>query len=117
MPPGMRPARLRFAALLAIALAPGCFLDEIDKSMDAYEGNSTKAPAKPGAAPTTATAKAAPGTAAPGAPAAPAGPSWWQTARTLGSDPIDETIAACQIDGRVEFQRRDDCLARGGRPQ
>lgn len=114
----MRPARLRFAALLAIALAPGCFLGEIDKSMEAYEGSGAKAPAKPGA-PTT-TAKAAPGkpgAAAPGAPATPAGPSWWQTARTLASDPIDDTIAACEIDGRVEFQRRDDCLARGGRPQ
>jgi hypothetical protein len=104
-------ARLcRLAVLLAVAALPGCFLDEIDKSMAAYEGKAP--PAKPAPPP--------PGAAPAGgaqAPAKPAGPSWWETARTLGSEPMDETIASCEIGGRVEFQRRDDCLARGGRPQ
>jgi hypothetical protein len=97
---------------LALAAGSGCFLDEIDKSMDAYENKPAKAPPAPAAG----QAPAAPA-AGGGAPAAPAGPSWWQTARTLGSEPIDDTIAACEIGGRVEFQRRDDCLARGGRPK
>jgi len=107
------------ALLLVVAAVPGCFLDEIDKSMANY-----KSPAPPpqagqpaGAASAPAADAGKPGAASAGAPARPAGPSWWQTARTLGSDPIDETIAACAIDGRVEFQRRDDCLARGGRPK
>ena len=104
----MRPRPSRLAPLLAAALlaATGCFLGEIDKSMARYEGN--KKPAAGGGAP----AKAAPG-AAP-APGAPAGPSWWQTARTLGSEPMDASIAGCRLGGRVEFMRRDDCLARGG---
>lgn len=101
----MRSRPVLLAVLLtALAAAPGCFLDEIDKSMALYPGGK-KEPEKPAKAPA-----GAPG----GAPAAPAGPSWWETATTLGSEPIDETIAGCRLGGRVEFMRRDDCLARGG---
>jgi hypothetical protein len=104
-----RPARLARLLAAALVAAPGCFLGEIDKSMASYEGGKKPAPAP---APAAGKAKAAPG-AAP-APGAPAGPSWWQTARTLGSEPMDESIAGCRLGGRVEFMRRDDCLARGG---
>jgi len=107
---GRRPI-LVLALGLALAAGSGCFLDEIDTSMAAYENNAP--PPAPAAGPAKTTAPDAAG----GAPAAPAGPSWWQTARTLGSEPLDDTIAACEIGGRVEFQRRDDCLARGGKPQ
>jgi hypothetical protein len=100
---------LLLALGLALAGGQGCFVDEIDKSMAAYENKPMPAPAPPPAAGEPAPTGAA--------PAAPAGPSWWQTARTLGSEPMDDTIAACEIGGRVEFQRRDDCLARGGKPQ
>ena len=102
-----RPAPI-VALLLALAALPGCFLDEIDKSMALYPGGkkqseqAAKAPAPAGQ---------------PGAPAEPAGPSWWETAKTLGSEPMDESIAGCQLGGRVEFMLRDDCLARGGSPQ
>ncbi|MEB2346267.1 MAG: hypothetical protein OZ948_16195 [Deltaproteobacteria bacterium] len=105
----MRIGLLPVALLLGLAVLPGCFLDEIDKSMERYQGSRKTAEAsKPaGSKP-----------AAAGAPAAkPAGPSWWETARTLGSDPKNEAIAGCQLAGRVEFMLRDDCLARGGQPQ
>lgn len=106
----MRLGLAHLALLLGIAVLPGCFLDEIDKSMEQYEGPRRKA------AEASKAADAKPSAA--GAPAAkPAGPSWWETARTLGSDPKNEAIAGCQLGGRVEFMLRDDCLARGGQPQ
>jgi hypothetical protein len=107
-----RPAASLAALLVALVATPGCFLDEIDKSVQGSQGGK-KPPAAAGAA---AKAPAAAGQAA-GAPAAPAGPSWWQTARTLGSEAMDESIAGCQLGGRVEFMLRDDCLARGGQPE
>lgn len=103
----LRPPQL--VALLLLAAAPGCFLNEIDKSMENYAGPSKQAKPAPGAP------EAPP--AAGAAPAKPAGPSWWETARTLGSEPMDESIAGCQLGGRIEFMLRDDCLARGGQPQ
>lgn len=103
------------ALLAALPGLAGCFLDEIDKSMARYPGGRPAAESEPPPGGRQATAKpvkAPPGEAA--APAAPEGPSWWETATTLGSEPMDETIAGCRLGGRVEFMRRDDCLARGG---
>lgn len=96
------------AGAFALLAGTGCFLDEIDKSMANYPGGSAaakKEPDPPAAAAST------------GAKKAPDGPSWWATARTLGSEPSDESIASCNLAGRTEFMRRDDCLSRGGRPQ
>lgn len=112
----MPRTRLALVLALALACAPGCFLDEIDKSMSQYEKNPPKSASVAGTAP-AAEGSAGAGAAKPGAAPAPKGPSWWETAKTLASEPMDETIAACAIGGRVEFQRRDDCLARGGQPQ
>lgn len=111
----MPRSRLALALALALAGAPGCFLNEIDKGMAQYEKNAPKS-ARAGSTPGPE-ASARPGAAKSGAAPAPAGPSWWETAKTLASEPRDETIAACAIGGRVEYQRRDDCLARGGQPQ
>jgi len=119
----MPRTRLALAAVLALACAPGCFVDEIDKSMSQYEKNAPKsAPAGRAAgdgSARTADASARAGGGTPGAAsgAAAAARSWWETAKTLGSEPMDETIVSCAIGGRVEFQRRDDCLARGGQPR
>jgi hypothetical protein len=107
----MRPAAAsRLAVLLVAAALPGCFVNEIDKSMENYTGKSAR-PAPPAAAP------AAPAPAGANAQAQPAGPSWWETAKTLGSEPMDESIAGCQLAGRLEYMLRDDCLARGGQPR
>lgn len=109
----LRPVHL--ALLLAVAALPGCFVNEIDKSMERYEGPRRKA-AREAKEAAEAQERAA---RTPGAQAAgkPAGPSWWETARTLGSDPKNESIAGCQLGGRIEYMLRDDCLARGGQPQ
>jgi hypothetical protein len=109
-----RPSPLALLLLVLAAGLPGCFVGEIDKSMKEYD--QTRAAPGPAPAPGAAAKSPAPGTP-PGQPATPSGPSWWQTAKTLGSDPIDEDIAGCALGGRIEFMLRDDCLARGGRPQ
>ncbi len=93
---------------LASIVGSGCFLGEIDKSMEQYPGGAA------------AKAKETPKPQAPAAGpdgAKPSGPSWWSTARTIGPELQDETITTCALAGRTEFMRRDDCLARGGRPQ
>jgi len=99
---------LALAGALALVAGTGCFLGEIDKSMENYPGGSAAAKKEPDRPPAATPA---------GEKAAPAGPSWWATARTLGSEPTDKSIASCALGGRTEFMRRDDCLARGGRPQ
>ena len=99
---------LVLAGALALGAGTGCFLGEIDKSMEQYPGGAA------------AKAKETPKPQAPAAGkdgAQASGPSWWETARTIGPDLQDETITTCELDGRKEFMRRDNCLARGGRPQ
>ena len=94
----------------ALVAGTGCFLDEIDKSMALYPGQAAekaKEKEKAEAAAATAAQKGA----------QPSGPSWWETARTIGPELEDETITTCALGGRTEFMRRDNCLARGGRPQ
>lgn len=96
---------LVLAGALALAAGTGCFLDEIDKSMATYPGKAAeKAKAKSEATSVEEGAK-------------PSGSSWWETARTIGPELQDETITSCALGGRTEFMRRDNCLARGGRPQ
>jgi len=108
-----------------LGAATGCFVgDEIDKASALNNGYSP-AVGKPAAAPGVAKPGAAkPAAAKPGAgataaaqPAAPSAKSWWQTARTLGSEESDEGITRCELSSRVEFMLRDDCLARGGVPK
>lgn len=110
--------RSLFAAGLVVA-ASGCWVgDEIDKASEMSKGPPAAAGDKPGAK--AATAKG--GAAKPAAPkagdtAAPSAKSWWQTARTLGSEESEAGIARCDLSGRSEFMLRDDCLARGGVPK
>lgn len=103
---------LALAGALALVAGTGCFLDEIDKSMALYPGHAAEQAKEKEKA--TAKANAA---AAEKAGAKAAGPSWWETARTIGPELEDETITTCALGGRTEFMRRDNCLARGGRPQ
>jgi hypothetical protein len=116
-------AQSLLASLLAIA-ATGCFVfDEIDNA-----GKFESAPAAPGG---KAVAKSA-GAAEPGAekpkagatqagaaakPAAPSGDAWWRTASSVTSEEGDSSITSCALGGRNEFMQRDDCLARGGKPE
>jgi len=110
--------RVLRAALIAAGLAllgsacAGCYLNEIDKSMAAYKGHPPPAKSEP-----AASAPAKPTATADAKPTGPTGLDWWKTARTLGEKPADATIGRCSVAGRTEFMRRDDCLARGGRPE
>jgi len=116
---GATPARspsARYGGIVALLLiasaASGCFLNEIDKSVNA---NKSKAQAVAGTA--KQADDAAPkqvASAKDAKAAAPAGPSWWQTATTLGSEESNLDAVACKLGGRTEFMTRDDCLSRGG---
>jgi hypothetical protein len=109
--------------LAALAAAPGCFVDEIDKSMEIYEsagpGAARKVKEQEAAAQRARAEAAKPGK--PGKPGKqdekPSIAQYWQKARTLGSEPKNESIVGCSLDGRVEYMMRDDCLARGGEPR
>lgn len=106
---------------LMLVATSGCFVfDEMDKSSDMIKGPSAKeAPSAGGAkvAATPGTAKPGDAAKAAGAPAAPSAKSWWQTARSLGSEESDAGITRCELKGRAEFMQRDDCLSRGGVPK
>jgi hypothetical protein len=107
----MRVRNVLVAMLVALA-ASGCFLDEIDKSVNA---NKSKAQAVAGDAKQADGAAPKQVASAKGAKAAtPAAPSWWETATTLGSEESNLDAVACKLGGRTEFMTRDDCLSRGG---
>ena len=112
----VRHSLLVLALLLPLGAGLGCFLDEIDKAqkLPGASGGAQPGRAK---APAEAATGAAASTADPKKPGPPSGPSWWQTARTLGSEPSAEGIVACEIGGRSEFMQREDCLVRGGQPK
>jgi hypothetical protein len=116
--------------LLGGVVGTGCFVTgEIDKGMAEYDAH------RPGAKDSADAARAArgeppapaPGTGggsgaaaaagSDGKPAVPSGPSWWQTARTLGSERMNEDIIGCRHGTKLEFMLKDDCLARGGTPE
>lgn len=115
-------ARLVAATLMSIALS-GCFvLDEMDKAkaidMSAAAGNAPKPGAKPGEKPAAGAASAPAGkktaSAAAAKEPAPQGKSWWETAKTLGSEESTAEIVGCKLGRGTEFMQKDDCLARGG---
>lgn len=111
-----RGPALATAALL-LALASGCFLDEIDKSSANASHMGPKEPATKDATAAKGPGAAGDKPAAGEKPTAAIGPSWWKTARTLGSDKSDTTIAQCELPRGSGYMRREDCLLRGGRPQ
>jgi hypothetical protein len=104
-------------ASLLLALASGCFLDEIDKSnANASHMGDAKAPAQGAAAPAQPAADASGKRPDAEKRTAAIGPAWWKTARTLGSDKSDSTIGRCDLPKGSGFMSRDDCLLRGGQP-
>lgn len=100
---------MRVAVLVAlVAFSPGCFvLEELDKgkkTMDELSG-----------APDTQSETQPSGSADAAKPAADP-EAWWKKARTLTPGETDPSIVRCDLDGSLQFMRRDDCIARGGRP-
>jgi len=107
------------AAALIASLCLGCFItDELDKSMDLMEHpRFGDAPAKEEPAPAARTSKRSLPKVDPSAAAAKA-KSWWQEkARTLGSEEIDESLVRCELRGKSQFMRREECRSRGGVPK
>lgn len=43
------------------------------------------------------------------------GNEWWQSATSITSKEKDPSLVSCRIEGRTQFMRKNDCLARGGR--
>jgi hypothetical protein len=117
-------ARLLLVAIAAIGPTTGCFvgseLDQANATASSAAAKSMNPTSVPGGAKPDAAADAKPGApkgdaAASNKPAAPSGAAWWKTARTLSSESTDASIAPCDLNGRMEFMHREDCLARGGR--
>ncbi len=111
------------ASLLCVA-ATGCFVgDEMNKAAaldNSYSAPGAKVAAKSAGAaePKAGKPKAgAPAANAAAKPAAPKGDAWWRTASSITSEEGDSSITSCDLGGRSEFMQRDDCLARGGKPQ
>lgn len=90
--------------LLAAGLCAGCFVfEELDsgmKELERFDGKA-EASAPPASAPAESTAPKA---------------NWWEKARTLSSEPKNDSIVRCQLGGAVQFMSREDCLGRGGKP-
>jgi hypothetical protein len=109
------------ASLLAIA-ATGCFLNEIDNAQNPanFSAPGGKAVAKSAGAAEPGAEKPKAGATPAGAaakPAAPSGDAWWRTASSVTSEEGDSSITSCALGGRSEFMQREDCLARGGKPE
>ena len=102
-----------FAVALGVTSAgsSGCFVfEELDSGMEWME--RTDAAKKKPSDSSTGTASAQNQNAEQ---QRPTGAEWWKKARSLSSDEIDASIVQCQIGGSVQFMRRTDCEARGGR--
>ena len=100
----LRAQRRRLASLgallMALCLLPACSaLDELDKANAVMK---TKEPKKQD----EAAAK----------PPAKIGEEWWKSATSLASGEKDPSLTSCRLEGRTQFMRKNDCLARGGRP-
>jgi hypothetical protein len=106
-------AHLLLAALAAVSLS-GCFLNEIDKSV---ESSPMGAEMKADAAKKEADEKAAKKDGAAAKAAPPQGASWWAKASSLSSEESTAKIVGCKLGGKTDFMTRDDCLARGGQAQ
>ena len=100
----MRSARLlALVAPLAVLLAGGCFLNEIDKAQENLPGVKKDPPKSEPAKPATSSESNK--------------PNWWSSAKTLGSEESSVDIAKCELNGQLQFMARDDCLSRGGTPR
>jgi hypothetical protein len=109
---------LFLAALIAVATC-GCFLNEIDKSVQSSPmGAQMKAEAAAKEKEAADKDKTAKQDGKAGKPPGPQGASWWAKASSLSSEESTAHIVGCRTQGgKTDFMTRDDCLARGGVPQ
>jgi hypothetical protein len=89
--------------LLALAFATGCFaFEEIDDGMARWSRNSE--------ATSSDTTPEAPQPAS-----AQRRQRGWERVRSVGSESITPDIVGCMLDGRSQYMRESECVARGGR--
>ncbi|MAE95869.1 MAG: hypothetical protein CL910_14525 [Deltaproteobacteria bacterium] len=99
-------------ALLAFP-AGGCFVaDELDSGAKEMERYSGKAPEEP--EPATEPGRRATSKKDWKKNLPKFVREWWMKARTLASEPVDESIVRCRLGGRDQFMDVDQCQARGG---
>jgi uncharacterized protein YPO0396 len=102
-----------------VALATGCgVLEELDKGradLEKHSATAQKEKAEKAAANAeaerTGAATAASGAAAKARQAAA---TWWQNARSIGSEETSEDVVRCVIAGADQNMHKHDCLMRGG---
>jgi len=107
----MRRRTCMLALAAVLATGPGCFLGELDSSMELMDEISgggkqaeaeTEAPEEPAGRDPRAAAK-----------------RWWKSARTPASGPADgkaaTEIVTCRLGGETRFMSRTDCEVQGGR--
>ena len=109
--------RLVVLALTTI-LGLGCFvLEELDSAGDLMD--------KPGFADKQQQKQKKKKPAAPEQPQAapekghanlPSVGDWWKKTRSLTSGEVADEFVKCEVDGMMQFMRRPNCLARGGKP-
>lgn len=102
-PPMTHLRTFRTGAALAVLLLCGSACGEIAAELDSANAQMT-GPKK---------ADDAAGDEAAAAPKQ--GEDWWKSATSITSKEKDPSLISCRLDGRLQFMRRDDCLARGGR--
>jgi hypothetical protein len=90
--------------------------DEIDSGMKEMESRAPKDKQKKEGEATKTAGKD--GKEAEKPTYAKAAQAWWGNARSLstaeGAGDADDPIVGCRHEGRTQFMRRTDCLARGG---
>src|SRR5262245_41841428 len=105
------------AAVLAfvVALATGCgVLEELDKGrpeQEKYSPSARKAKEeRAAAAESQAAGKAAGGASDAAAKARHAASTWWQNARSIGSEESNADVVRCVIGGAEQYMHKHDCL-------
>jgi hypothetical protein len=106
-------------ALAALLLAPGCgVMEELDKGRADLEKHSASAQKekaeKAAASAQSENAGAAAAASGAAAKARQAAATWWQSARSLGSEEPSEDVVRCVIAGAEQYTQRHNCLMRGG---
>ena len=104
-----RGMKFHLASLvLLVGLGSGCFVfEEMDAARKLQTAPGKKAKAEPEAKPNgTATGKKQSAKAQL--------EQWWESARSINTGEVDESMVSCTLRGATQFMRRDECLARGG---
>lgn len=106
---------LTITLALTLGLSTGCMvIEEIDKAQALMPETKNKKGNK--TTPTESADAVSPAVAKRNA-LLEQSKEWWGKATSLSPKAVSPGIARCQISGGTQYMSKDDCLARGGRPQ